>query len=52
MPTPREAAAALAAMVCKGPLPRTKLTKKPWEYIRKHELPDPKDKRSIGGLRN
>jgi upstream activation factor subunit UAF30 len=27
--------------------PRTELTKKLWEYIRKHELQDPKDKRSI-----
>ena len=27
--------------------PRTELTKKLWEYIRKHELKDPKDKRSI-----
>jgi upstream activation factor subunit UAF30 len=29
------------------PLPRTELTIKLWEYIRKHELQDPKDKRSI-----
>ena len=34
-------------MVGKDPLPRTELTKKLWEYIRKHELQDPKDKRSI-----
>ena len=39
--------AALAAVVGKDPLPRTELTKKLWEYIRKHELQDPKDKRSI-----
>jgi upstream activation factor subunit UAF30 len=37
----------LAAVVGKDPLPRTELTKKLWEYIRKHELQDPKDKRSI-----
>jgi len=28
-------------------LPRTELTKKLWEYIRKHELQDPKEKRNI-----
>src|SRR5208282_6154874 len=27
--------------------PRTELTKKLWEYIRKHELQDPKDNRTI-----
>jgi upstream activation factor subunit UAF30 len=27
--------------------PRTELTKKLWEYIRKHELQDPKEKRNI-----
>ena len=39
--------AALAAVVGKDPLPRTELIKRLWEYIRKHELQDPKDKRSI-----
>ena len=39
--------AALAAVVGKDPLPRTELTKRLWEYVRKHELQDPKDKRSI-----
>jgi upstream activation factor subunit UAF30 len=34
-------------VVGKDPLPRTELTKKLWEYIRKHELQDPKDKRTI-----
>jgi upstream activation factor subunit UAF30 len=38
---------ALAAVVGKDPLPRTELTKKLWEYIRKHELQDPKDKRNV-----
>ena len=59
MPTPKKAAApknalskpvqpdaALAAVVGKDPLPRTELTKRLWEYIRKHELQDPKDKPS------
>jgi len=66
MPTPKKAAApknalskpgqpdtALAAVVGKDPLPRTELTKKLWEYIRKHELQDPNDKRSIdAGVRD
>jgi upstream activation factor subunit UAF30 len=39
--------AALAAVVGKDPLPRTELTKKLWEYIRKLELQDPKDKRNV-----
>ena len=60
MPTPKKAVtpknalskpvqpdAALAAVVGKDALPRTELTKRLWEYIRKHELQDPKDKRSI-----
>src|SRR5271157_2350686 len=60
MPTPKKAAtpknalskpvqpdAALAAVVGKDPLPRTELTKRLWEYIRKHELQDPKEKRNI-----
>jgi len=59
MPTPKKAApkiplskpvqpdAALAAVVGKDPLPRTELTKKLWEYIRKNELQDPKEKRNI-----
>jgi chromatin remodeling complex protein RSC6 len=34
-------------VVGKDPLPRTELTKKLWEYIRKHELQDPKEKRNI-----
>jgi chromatin remodeling complex protein RSC6 len=38
---------ALAAVVGKDPLPRTELTKKLWEYIRKHELQDPMDKRNV-----
>ncbi len=38
---------ALAAVVGKDPLPRTELTKKVWEYIRQHNLQDPKEKRNI-----
>ena len=39
--------AALAAIVGNKPLPRTELTKKLWEYIKKHDLQDPKNKRVI-----
>jgi upstream activation factor subunit UAF30 len=39
--------AALAAVVGPDPLPRTEVTKKIWDYIRKHNLQDPNDKRTI-----
>jgi upstream activation factor subunit UAF30 len=39
--------AALAAVVGSDPLPRTEVTKKIWDYIREHNLQDPKDKRTI-----
>jgi len=39
--------AALAAVVGKDPLPRTEVTKRVWDYIREHNLQDPKDKRTI-----
>ena len=38
---------ALAAVVGNDPLPRTEVTKKVWDYIRKHNLQDPNDKRTI-----
>lgn len=38
---------ALAAVVGKGPLPRTEVVKKLWVYIKKHNLQDPKNKRNI-----
>lgn len=31
----------------KGPLPRTEVTKKLWDYIKKNKLQDPKAKRQI-----
>ncbi|WP_348663706.1 SWIB/MDM2 domain-containing protein [Chlamydia vaughanii] len=37
----------LAAIVGKGPMPRTEIVKKVWEYIKKHKLQDPKNKRNI-----
>lgn len=39
--------AALAAVVGNQPLPRTEVTKRVWDYIREHNLQDPKDKRTI-----
>jgi chromatin remodeling complex protein RSC6 len=38
---------ALAAVVGAKPLPRTELTKKLWEYIKKNKLQDPKVKTRI-----
>ena len=39
--------AALAAIVGATPLPRTDVTKKVWEYIKKHKLQDANEKRVI-----
>lgn len=37
----------LAAVIGKGPLPRTEVIKKIWAYIKKNRLQDPKNKRNI-----
>ncbi len=39
--------AALSAVVGTKPLPRTELTKKLWEYIKKNNLQDKKDRKQI-----
>jgi chromatin remodeling complex protein RSC6 len=39
--------ATLAVIVGAQPLPRTEVTKKLWAYIKKHDLQDPKNKRTI-----
>jgi len=39
--------AVLAAVVGAAPLPRTEVTKKVWEYIKKHKLQNPENKRNI-----
>jgi chromatin remodeling complex protein RSC6 len=39
--------AQLAAVVGAKPLPRTELTKKLWDYIKKHKLQDAKDRKMI-----
>lgn len=38
---------ALAKVVGAGPMPRTEVTKKLWDYIKKHDLQDKKNKRMI-----
>jgi chromatin remodeling complex protein RSC6 len=38
---------ALAEVVGKGPLPRTEITKKVWEYIRKYKLQDATNRQMI-----
>lgn len=38
---------ALAAVVGKGPMPRTEVTKKVWLYIKKHKNQDPNNLRNI-----
>jgi upstream activation factor subunit UAF30 len=37
----------LALVVGKGPMPRSEVVKKIWEYIKKHDLQNPKNKRNI-----
>ena len=44
--------AALAAVVGKDPLPRTEVTKKVWEYIKKHGLQDKAKKTLINADAN
>ena len=44
---PVQVSDALADIVGKGPMPRTEVTKKVWEYIKKHSLQDAKARRMI-----
>jgi chromatin remodeling complex protein RSC6 len=37
----------LEAVVGKGPMPRSEVTKKIWEYIKKNDLQNPSNKRNI-----
>ncbi|MYM37550.1 hypothetical protein GTP38_24800 [Duganella sp. FT94W] len=39
--------ASLAAVVGAAPLPRTEVTKKVWDYIKKYDLQDPANRRNI-----
>lgn len=38
---------ALAEVVGNGPMARTEVTKRLWDYIKKHKLQDPNNKRNI-----
>ena len=44
---PLEVSADLAEIVGKGPMPRTEVVKKIWDYIKKNNLQNPKNKRNI-----
>ncbi len=44
---PLTPSAELAQVIGSDPLPRTEVTKKIWEYIKKHDLQDPKNRRNI-----
>ena len=44
---PMTLSAALEAVVGKGPMPRTEVTKKLWAYIKKNKRQDPNNKRNI-----
>ncbi len=44
---PLTPSAELAAVIGSEPLPRTEVTKKIWEYIKKHDLQDPANRRNI-----
>jgi upstream activation factor subunit UAF30 len=44
---PMTPSANLASVVGSSPLPRTEVTKKIWDYIKKNKLQDPENKRQI-----
>lgn len=44
---PLTVSADLAAVVGEGPMPRSEVVKKLWEYIKKHGLQDTQNKRNI-----
>ena len=44
---PLEPSKELAAIVGTDPLPRTEVVSKVWDYIRKHKLQNPENKREI-----
>lgn len=44
---PMQLSAELEAVVGKGPMPRSEVVKKMWEYIKKHDLQNPQNKRNI-----
>jgi chromatin remodeling complex protein RSC6 len=44
---PMQISSELEAVIGKGPLPRSQVVKKLWEYIKKNNLQDPSNKRNI-----
>jgi upstream activation factor subunit UAF30 len=44
---PMQVSDELAAVVGKGPMPRSEVVKAIWVYIKKHDLQNPKNKRNI-----
>ncbi len=44
---PVQVSETLAEVVGHGPMPRTEVTKKLWDYIKKHKLQDQNNKRNI-----
>ena len=44
---PMQPSASLGAVVGNNPMPRTEITKKLWQYIKRHDLQDPKERRMI-----
>lgn len=44
---PMQVSEELAAIVGRGPMPRTEVTKKLWAYIKSHKCQDSKNKRNI-----
>ena len=44
---PMSVSSELAAVVGKGPMPRSEVVKKLWEYIKKNKLQDQANKRNI-----
>lgn len=44
---PVQVSETLAEIVGQGPMARTEVTKKLWEYIKKHQLQDAQNKRNI-----
>jgi chromatin remodeling complex protein RSC6 len=44
---PMNLSSELEAVVGKGPMPRGEVVKKMWDYIKKHDLQNPANKRNI-----
>lgn len=44
---PLNLSAELQAVIGKGPMPRSEVVKKLWDYIKANKLQDPKNKRNI-----